>query len=142
MQTMKEIQTIKECNRHLSGFDLTTLLIRGGLSKLGLNANAKLVLTYLATCYNEKNGCVYPRVRTMSKALEISERGIIRALAELTEKGCIIRSKRRRNTNIYVITNKVLNLTSNDTINGHNDISSNDTMSLPCNEIKHLKSVI
>jgi len=137
MQTAKEIQTVKECNKHLSGYDLTTLLIRGGLGKLGLNANAKLVLTYLATCYNEKNGSVYPRVKTMSEALEISERGIIRALAELTEKGYIIRSKRGKNKNVYVITNKVLNLADNDTTKRQDDTTSNDTMSLPCNhEVK------
>lgn len=136
MQTAKDLQTVKECNKHLSGYDLTTLLLRGGLSKLGLNSNAKLVLTYLATCYNEKNGSVYPRVKTMSEALEISERGIIRALAELTEKGCIIRSKRGRNTNIYVITNKVLNLANNDTTKRQDDTTSNDIMSLPCHEVK------
>lgn len=102
---------------HLSGYDLTTLLIRGGLSKLKLNANAKMVLLYLATCYNEKKGSVFPRVATMAAALDISERGVIRALAELTEKGAIMRSKKGRNKNVYVITNKVLNVTlSSDTM--------------------------
>ncbi len=135
MQNTSEIQELNT-KQHLSGYDLTTLLIRGGLSKLGLNANAKLVLTYLATCYNEKNGSVYPRVKTISESLEISERGVIRALAELTDKGCIIRSKRGRNKNVYVITNKVLNLTSNDITVRQDDTSSNDTTSLPCHEIK------
>lgn len=102
---------------HLSGYDLTTLLIRGGLSKLELNANAKMVLLYLATCYNEKKGSVFPRVATMAAALDISERGVIRALAELTEKGAIMRSKKGRNKNVYVIANKVLNITlSSDTM--------------------------
>lgn len=103
---------------HLSGYDLTTLLIRGGgLAKLNLNANAKMVLLYLATCYNEKKGSVYPRVATMAAALDISERGVIRALAELTEKGAIMRSKKGRNKNVYVITNKVLNISlSSDTM--------------------------
>lgn len=138
------LQNLTDCNKqqHLSGYDLTTLLIRGGLGKLGLNGNAKEVLLYLATCYNEKKGVVYPRVATIAKALGISERGVIRALKELTDKGCILRSKRKRNSNEYIITRKVIEsntvkkLANNDTTKGHDDISCNDTMSSPCIEVK------
>lgn len=148
MHTAQQLQSFTKSNnapQHLSGFDLTTLLIRGGLAQLHLNANAKQVLLYLATCYNEKNGVVFPRVRTIAEAMEISERGVIRALAELTEKGCIIRSKRKKNSNEYVITKKVLqvqtpeaqkNDVADDTTHGHDDTSSNDTMSLPMYEVK------
>lgn len=139
MQTAEQLQTVTNGNTpHLSGYDLTLLLLRGGIGRLGLNSNAKEVLLYLASCYNEKNGVVYPRVKTMAAALDISERGVIRALAELTEKGCIIRSKRRKNSNEYVITRKVLqsNPIQHQTKNadnvithGHNDTSSNDTVS-------------
>lgn len=139
MQAVQELQTVTNSNTpHLSGYDLTLLLIRGGIGRLGLNSNAKEVLLYLASCYNEKKGVVYPRVKTMAEALDISERGIIRALKELTEKGCIIRSKRRKNSNEYVITRKVLqsNPMQHQTKNaadvithGHNDTSSNDTVS-------------
>ena len=129
MQVLREKVDVTISNkRHLSGYDLTTYLIRGGLGKLGLNGNAKEVLLYLASCYNEKNGTVYPRVKTISEAMGISERGVIRALAELTETGCIMRSKRGKNTNVYVITQKVLNSNSR----GHNGTTqtpiSNDKM--------------
>lgn len=135
MQTAQHFQQFTNCNKHLSGFDLTTLLIRGGLRNLGLNSNAKQVLLYLATCYNERNGVVYPRVKTIAEAMDISERGVIRALQELTEKGCIIRSKRKKNSNEYVITKKVLQ--SSDVITDvHNDTSSSDTVSSLMNEVK------
>lgn len=136
MQTAQKERTLNK-SQHLSGYDLTTLLIRGGIGKLGLNGNAKEVLLYLATCYNEKNGVVYPRVKTIAEAMDISERGVIRALAELTEKGCIIRSKRKKNSNEYVITKKVLQFQANNVItHEHNDTSSNDTVSLLMNEVK------
>lgn len=147
MHTAQELQHVTNGNTpHLSGYDLTLLLIRGGIGRLGLNSNAKEVLLYLASCYNEKNGVVYPRVKTMAEALDISERGIIRALKELTEKGCIIRSKRKKNSNEYVITRKVLqsnpmqHQTKNAadvTSHGHNDTSSSDTVSpLMNNEVE------
>lgn len=137
MQTAQKERTLNK-SQHLSGYDLTTLLIRGGIGKLGLNGNAKEVLLYLATCYNEKNGVVYPRVKTIASAMDISERGVIRALAELTEKGCIIRSKRKKNSNEYVITKKVLQLSQANNVitHEHNDTSSNDTASLLMNEVK------
>ena len=124
-----ELQTITDnvTNvNHLSGYDLTTLLIRGGLAKLNLNANAKMVLLYLATCYNEKKGTVFPRISTMAASLGIAARGVIRAIEELTEKGAILKSKRGRNKNVYILTNKVLNVTR------HDDTSSSDMVSLPC----------
>ena len=139
MQAVQGLQHVTNSNTpHLSGYDLTLLLIRGGIGRLGLNSNAKEVLLYLASCYNEKNGVVYPRVKTMAAALDISERGVIRALAELTEKGCIIRSKRKKNSNEYVITRKVLqsnpmqHQTKNAadvTSHGHDDTFSSDTVS-------------
>lgn len=134
-------QAIIISQKHLSAYDLTTNLIRGGLSKLKLNANARMVLLYLASCYNEKNGIVFPRVKTIAEALDISERGVIRALQELTEKNCIIRSKKGHNTNVYALTQKVLcskpleAKRHNDILKRQDDIKRDDTMSLPC-EVK------
>ena len=140
MQQLQPFTTVTNSNKHLSGFELTTLLIRGGLAQLHLNNNAKQVLLYLATCYNERNGVVFPRVKTIAEAMDISERGVIRALAELTEKGCILRAKRAKNCNKYIITKKVLQLaaskesknnTCNVTTHGHGDTSRSDTVTLP-----------
>lgn len=128
-------QSVKEeinKSQHLSGYELTTQLIRGGLANLELNTNAKLVLLYLATCYNEQKGIVYPRQSTMAAALQISERGIVRALKELISKGLIMKTKRGKNKNVYVITSKVLQSGHGDTSPGQNDTSSSDTVSLPC----------
>lgn len=137
---MIELKTTQEVRTsHLSGYDLTTRLLRGGLSKFKLNANAKMVLLYLAACYNEKNGVVFPKVTTIAASLDISERGVIRALAELTQQGCIIRSKQGANKNVYVITNKVFETCHNGTTNRQDDTLSNDIVSLPCIEIKQEK---
>lgn len=116
--------------KHLSGYQLTTKLIRGGIGKLGLNGNAREVLLYLSTCYNEAKGVVYPHQKTIAEALGISEIGVKRAIAELLTKGCILKSKHRKNANEYVITNKVFEAVNievkpiqEDTSNNHDDTS-------------------
>jgi len=133
MQATHVKEQFTNCNKHLSGYDLTTQLLRGGIGTLGLNGNAREVLLYLASCYNEKNGSVYPRVTTVAESLGISERGVIRALAELTNTGCIIRSKRGKNTNVYVITPKVLEAKRQDVtrrkVTRQDVITSSDTVS-------------
>ena len=104
-----------ECKEHLSGYDLTTNLIRGGISKLELTPNTKLVLLYLSTCYNERKGVVFPKIKTISEALGISEISVKRAISELIKAGCVFKAKRYKNSNQYVITQKVTSTAQNDT---------------------------
>lgn len=128
---------------HLSGFDLTTSLIRGELGKMGLNANAKMVLLYFTTCYNEKKGVVFPKIKTIADSMGISEIGVKRAVAELVEKGFVLKTKKGLNANQYIITNKVMKYHDDttlryhgDTSDNHNDTSKGITVILPCHEVK------
>ena len=118
-----------------SGFDLTTELLRGGLSEFDLNANTKLVLLYLAACYNVKKGKVFPKIRTIADSVGISEIGAKRAIAELLNTGLILKAKKGDNRNEYVITNKILKY-QNDTIETQDDTFEGIKMILPCIEVK------
>ena len=118
-----------------SGFDLTTELLRGGLSEFDLNANTKLVLLYLAACYNVKKGKVFPKIKTIADSIGISEIGAKRAIAELLNAGLILKAKKGDNRNEYVITNKILKY-QNDTIEKQNDTFEGIKMILPCIEVK------
>lgn len=118
-----------------SGFDLTTELLRGGLSEFDLNANTKLVLLYLAACYNVKKGKVFPKIKTIADSVGISEIGAKRAIAELLNTGLILKAKKGDNRNEYVITNKVLKY-QNDTLENQNDTLEGIKMIRPCHEVK------
>lgn len=113
----------------ITGYELQTALLRGGLGKLELGNTASLVLLYLASCYN--GGVVFPHIKTIAENVGISESGGKKAIAELLEKGCILKSKRHKgnNANVYSITNKVLclvNTGTNKVPNGYfHDMKSN-----------------
>lgn len=111
-------QAIKQTHKHLSGFDLTTNLIRGGLSEMNISPNTKLVLLYLATCFNQKKGVVFPKLKTIAQNIGISEISCKRAIKELLKEGCILKSKRFKNSNEYILTNKILETKQNDTSKG------------------------
>lgn len=136
---MGKAATIKD-KGYLSGYDLTTLLIRGGLAKLNVTANTKLVLLYFASCYNAKKGVVFPKIKTVADSVGISEIGVKRAVAELIEKGCILKTKKGANANQYLITNKITgyqNDTSQiDTLPDQNDTSESIKMIPSCHELK------
>ena len=122
--------------KHLSAYDLTTNLIRGGLSSLDLSPNTKLVLLYLSTCYNEKKGVVFPKLKTIAKAVGISEISCKRAIKELLRESCILKSKRFKNSNEYVITKKILETKQNDTKKEQFETSKSIKLIPPMKEIK------
>ena len=117
MQTTKQLQAngIDVTKLHVSGYQLTTALLRGGLARLELNNTASLVLLYLASCYN--GGAIYPRISTIASNVGISEISVKRGIAELLNKQCLMKSKRHNgtNANCYVLTNKILSLYQDDT---------------------------
>lgn len=122
---------IKQKQKHLSAFDLTTNLIRGGLSSLDLSPNTKLVLLYLSTCYNERKGVVFPKIKTIAEAVGISEISCKRAIKELLKENCILKSKRFKNSNEYVITKKILEAKQIDTKPEQKDTSKSIKLILP-----------
>lgn len=117
MQTTKQLQAngVDVTKLHVSGYQLTTALLRGGLARLELNNTASLVLLYLASCYN--GGAIYPRISTIASNVGISEISVKRGIAELLNKQCLMKSKRHNgtNANCYVLTNKILSMYHQDT---------------------------
>lgn len=112
MQTTKQFQTngVDVTKLHVSGYQLTTALLRGGIARLELNNTASLVLLYLASCYN--GGAIFPRISTIASNVGISEISVKRGIAELLNKQCIMKSKRHNgtNANCYVLTQKILSM--------------------------------
>ena len=112
MQTTKQFQTngVDVTKLHVSGYQLTTALLRGGIARLELNNTASLVLLYLASCYN--GGAIFPRISTIAANVGISEISVKRGIAELLNKQCLMKSKRHNgtNANCYVLTNKILSM--------------------------------
>lgn len=134
MQTTKQFQTngVDVTKLHVSGYQLTTALLRGGIARLELNNTASLVLLYLASCYN--GGAIFPRISTIATNVGISEISVKRGIAELLTKQCLMKSKRHNgtNANCYVLTNKILSTYQNDTNKGI-------TMIPTCMKLNHEK---
>lgn len=134
MQTTKQFQTdgVNVTKLHVSGYQLTTALLRGGIARLELNNTASLVLLYLASCYN--GGAIYPRISTIASNVGISEISVKRGIAELLNKQCLMKSKRHNgtNANCYVLTQKILSMYQNGTNKGI-------TMIPTCMKLNHEK---
>ncbi len=72
-----------------SQFELTTEIITK-LNTFKITPTAKLVLLYLTTCYNPDHTDVFPKQKTISDKLGISERSVTRAIQELFKEGLIL----------------------------------------------------
>ena len=135
MQTAQEIADFTSCNTpKLSGYQLTTLLIRNG-KKLGLKSSELLVFMALASYWNGKP--VYPRINTLSDDTTLSEKAVRTALNGLLAKGYIIKSKRGKNANVYNIN---VNMVISTVQTGKSDLSSAVKSTAPCNmKLNHEK---
>lgn len=78
------------------------------LSQFNLKPTTKLVLLYLAGCYNPKHADVFPKQKTIALQMGISERSVISAIQELHKEGLVI--SERKYTNRYKFTSRILNL--------------------------------
>lgn len=76
-------------NKGISQFELSKKILNN-LSQFKISPSAKLVLLYLADCYNPKNSKMFPKQKTIAAKLGISERSVIRAISELREGGLIL----------------------------------------------------
>lgn len=76
-------------NKRISQFELSKQILNN-LSQFKISPSAKLVLLYLADCYNPKNSKMFPKQKTIAAKLGISERSVIRAISELREGGLIL----------------------------------------------------
>lgn len=117
MQTASELQTVTNCNEHLSGYELTHQTIHN-LHQYDITATAKLVLVLLTTHYNQaKNGAVvFPSISYIADTLGIGETATKSAIKDLIKSGIILKSKLSRtgNHNKYILTSKVQKPTVNE----------------------------
>lgn len=77
------------------------------LQQFNLKPTTKLVLLYLAGCYNPKHADVFPKQKTIALQMGISERSVISAIQELHKEGLVI--SERKYTNRYRFTARILN---------------------------------
>lgn len=87
MENVKEAQT--HAQHAFSGFQLTHDLLNN-LQQFKVSPTAKLVLLYLASCYNSTKKFVFPKQKTIALKLGISERSVVRAVSELVKAGVIL----------------------------------------------------
>ena len=97
----------KHVRKALRQIDIVNYLLNN-LSQFNLKPTTKLVLLYLAGCYNPKHADVFPKQKTIALKMGISEASVIRSIAELHKEGLII--SERKYTNRYKFTSRILNL--------------------------------
>lgn len=74
---------------NLSQFTLSKNLLQN-LGKFDISLTSKMVLMYLADCYNPKKATIFPKQKTIAEKLGVSERSVTRAIKELTAEGLIM----------------------------------------------------
>ncbi len=79
----------KQTTHAFSQFTLTNKLLQN-LYKYKLTPTAKLVLLELSTCYNPKHGDMFPKQKTLANRIGVSERSVVRAVAELVKEGLVL----------------------------------------------------
>lgn len=106
------MNTVKRQTGHgIKQVELLNFLLNN-LSQFNLKPTTKLVLLYLAGCYNPKHADVFPKQKTIALQMGISERSVISAIQELHKEGLII--SERKYTNRYKFTSRILNLGATD----------------------------
>lgn len=130
------MNTVKKHARHgLSQFELSKKVLNN-LKQWKLTPTAKLVLLFLADCYNPKKADMFPKQKTIAEKLDVSERSVIRAIQELVKEGLIIIECKISNK--YKFTSKIVpecpeNLSDD---KRQNVSKENDKMSATCIEQK------
>ena len=105
---MRRVNTAEKHATHaIRQVELLNYLLNN-LSQFNLKPTTKLVLLYLAGCYNPKHADVFPKQKTIALQMGISEASVIRAIQELHKEGLII--SERKYTNRYKFTSRILNL--------------------------------
>lgn len=129
-----ELQQFTNLHEKITGYELTTLLLRNG-KQLGLKSSELLVFTTLATYWNGKP--VYPRISTLSENTTLSEKAVRTAINGLIQKGYLIKSKRGRNANVYNIN---VNAVKSTIESSKSDRTCAVKSTAPCIKSNHKKS--
>ncbi len=97
----------KQTGQGIKQVELLNYLLNN-LQQFNLKPTTKLVLLYLAGCYNPRHADVFPKQKTIALQMGISEASVIRAIQELHKEGLII--SERKFTNRYKFTSRILTL--------------------------------
>lgn len=120
----------KLSNGTITQFELSKKLLNN-LYKFNLKPVTKLVLLYLADCYNPKHGYMFPKQRTIADKLGVSERTVNRAVSELVKEGLIlIEYKQYKLSASYKFTSRIVseqaeNKSFNNVTENHNHTTKN-----------------
>ena len=95
----------KHDSHAFTSFDLTKNLLNN-LQQFEITPTAKLVLLYLASCYNPKKADMFPKQKTIADKIGVSEVSVTRAISELHKEGLII--SERKYTLRYKFTSRIL----------------------------------
>lgn len=95
----------KAVSQGVTSFELTKGLLNN-LSQFEITPTAKLVLLYLASCYNPNKADMFPKQKTIADKIGVSERSVVRAIQELFKAGLIIIECKY--TNRYKFTSKIV----------------------------------
>lgn len=142
---MKRENTAKTMSSHgFTQFDLSKIVLNN-LQQFKLTPTSKLVLLYLADCFNPKHAEIFPKQKTIADKIGVSEASVIRAISELHKEGLII--SERKYTNRYKFTSKILNLcgmvedfsrtNKMQVKNTQNETSQHSNLQAPCIEQKN-----
>lgn len=126
----------KHDSHAFTSFDLTKNLLNN-LQQFKITPTAKLVLLYLASCYNPKKADMFPKQKTIADKIGVSERSVVRAISELFKAGLIIIECKY--TNRYKFTSKIVPERSENLSKEirQNDIKEDDKLS--CHDKEQIK---
>ncbi len=84
------MENLKKHDRQgLTQFELSHKLLNN-LSQFSITPTAKLVLMYLAGCFNPQKKDIFPKQKTIAQKIGVSERSVVRAICELVKAGLIL----------------------------------------------------
>ena len=127
----------KHAEQGVKQVELLNFLLNN-LSQFNLKPTTKLVLLYLAGCYNPKHADVFPKQKTIALQMGISEASVIRAIQELHKEGLII--SERKYTNRYRFTARILNLGGMDEVFLQDDKMQVETSQKAISETSNLQA--
>ena len=105
MKTKKTQNQENQENQQLNSFTISRNIYFNEIAqKFNLKQSPLLVLIGMANHYNPNKFIIFPRQDYLAKNLNMSEATVVRAVKELSDKGLILKS-RKRSGNIYKFTN-------------------------------------
>ena len=122
----------------LSQFELSNILFQN-VNKFDITPTTKLVLMFLASCYNPKKATVFPKEKTIALKIGVSERSVNRAIQELTKEGLIMYETKGR-LNHYKFTAKIFALANMSDISRQNVIKKYDKLTHDNKQHEHKKN--